>query len=197
MHRVDAILFGVSAIVEQIRRRLSARSPGRGPSHLRAAAVLVPILVSSELGDERLLLTRRSQKMRRQPGDIAFPGGAMDPQDASPLATALRESHEEVGLAANDVTVLGQLDERGTVTGFRITPFVAAVKGPYPFRANHEVEALLEVPIAALRDPSVLQVETRRLRDGSLRDIYHYHYQEHDIWGITGRLIKEFLELIQ
>lgn len=196
-HGLDAILFNMSPIVEQVRRRLSARSPRRGPSHLRAAAVLVPIVVTSELGGESLLLTRRSKKMRRQPGDIAFPGGAMDPHDASPLATALRESHEEVGLAADDVTVLGQMDERGTVTGFRVTPFVASLKGPYPFRANHEVEALLQVPIAALCDPGVLEVETRRFRDGSLRDVYHYHVAGNDIWGITGQLIKEFLELIQ
>ena len=85
----------------------------------------MPIVVNPEPVGERLLLTRRSQTLRRQPGDIAFPGGGVDPEDPSPLATALRESHEEVGLSSDDVTVLGQMDERGTVTGFCITPFVA------------------------------------------------------------------------
>ncbi len=150
-----------------------------------------------ETGGERLLLTRRSQALRRQPGDIAFPGGAVDAEDSSPLATALRESYEEVGLVSDDVTVLGQMDERGTVTGFRISPFVATVEGPYPFRTNHEVEAFFEVPIDALRDPGVLEVEPRRLPDGSIRDVYHYHFEGHDIWGITGQLIKEFLDLIE
>jgi len=187
----------VSSIVEQVRRRLSGRSPGRGPSHLRAAAVLVPIIVTPEAEGECLLLTRRSQRLRRQPGDIAFPGGAVDATDSSPLAAALRESHEEVGLESDDVTVLGQMDERGTVTGFRITPFVATVNGPYPFRTNHEVSALFEVPIDALRDPGVLEIEARRLPDGSVRDVYHYHFEGHDIWGITGQLIKELLELIE
>jgi len=120
----------------------------------------------------------------------------VDPDDDSPLATALRESHEEVGLASDDVTVLGQLDERGTVTGFCITPFVATVVGPYPFHTNHEVDALIEVPVVALTHPDVLEIEQRRLPDGSLRDVYHYHVDGHDIWGITGQLIKEFLDLL-
>lgn len=157
----------------------------------------MPIVVHPGPHGESLLLTRRSQSLRRQPGDIAFPGGTVDPADPSPLATALRESHEEVGLSSDDVTVLGQMDERGTVTGFRITPFVASVAGPYPFRTNDEVDALIEVPIAALKSPDILEVENRHLPDGSRVTVYHYHYQEHDIWGITGRLIKEFLELIR
>lgn len=160
--------------------------------------MLIPIIVdgNSEGKDERLLLTRRSQRLRRQPGDIAFPGGTVDPEDSSPLKTALRESREEVGLVADDVTVLGQMDERGTVTGFRITPFVASLTGPYPFRTNHEVESLIEVPIAALQRPDVVEIESRRLPGGSRRHVYHYHYQGHDIWGITGQLIREFLELL-
>ncbi|GMR22634.1 MAG: hypothetical protein BMS9Abin37_0997 [Acidobacteriota bacterium] len=157
----------------------------------------MPIVVNAELRRESLLLTRRSQSLRRQPGDIAFPGGGVDPDDLSPLATALRESHEEVGLSSDDVTVLGQMDERGTVTGFCITPFVASVAGPYPFRANHEVDALVEVPIDALMVPDILEVENRRLPDGSFLSVYHYHFDGHDIWGITGQLIKDFLELIE
>ena len=159
--------------------------------------MLVPIVVNPGPQGESLLLTRRAQSLRRQPGDIAFPGGRVDPDDPSPLATALRESHEEVGLASDDVTVLGQMDERGTVTGFCITPFVASVAGPYPFRTNDEVDALVEVPIAALTAPDILEVENRRLPDGSSLSVYHYHFDGHDIWGITGQLIKEFLELLE
>lgn len=180
--------------MERVRRRLADHVPKIGPSGLRPAAVLMPILVSSRI--DTLLLTRRSQALRRQPGDIAFPGGSVDPEDASPLATALRESREEVGLDSNDVTILGQMDARGTVTGFSITPFVAAVAGPYPFRTNREVETLIEVPITTLSDPDILEIEKRRFPDGSLRSVYHYHFDGHDIWGITGQLIKEFLELI-
>ena len=121
----------------------------------------------------------------------------MDPEDETPLATALRESHEEIGLVAEDVALVGQMHERGTVTGFRITPFVATVAGPYPFRANHEVAELLEVPIRALTAPGVAEVEKRRLPDGARIDVYHYRYEGDDIWGITGRIIKELLELME
>ena len=88
------------------------------------------------------------------------------------------------------------MDERGTVTGFRITPFVGVIPGPYVFKPNHEVGELLKVPLAALSDPAVLSIETRRVH-GLPRDVYHYRYREHDIWGITGQLVKDFLELIR
>lgn len=176
-----------------LHERLSAREPRSARSELRPAAVLLPLVVHPD--GYRLLLTRRSSRLRRQPGDIAFPGGVIDPRDATPLAAALRESHEEVGLAPDDVTLLGQLDERDTVTGFRITPFVGAVKGPYPFKPNHEVAELMEVPLEALRSPSALRVEKRRFPDGRTRDVFHYAWGKHDIWGITGRLVNELLEL--
>jgi len=181
-------------LVERVRERLSRRVPAPGPPGLRAAAVLIPIVVGPE--GPSLLLTRRAKTLRRQPGDISFPGGAVDPSDATPLAAALRESREEVGLDSRAVTLLGQMDERGTITGFRITPFVGAVLRPYVFAPNHEVGELLSVPIAALSDPAVVSIEQRRLK-GRLRDVYHYRYREHDIWGITGQLVKDFLELIR
>lgn len=142
------------------------------------------------------MLTRRSEALRRQPGDISFPGGAVEPADPSALHAALRESHEEVGVLSEDVSVLGQMDERGTVTGFRITPFVGVIRGPYSFRTNDEVAALIEVPLSRLTSSEALRVERREMPDGSQRDVYHYDYEGHDIWGITGRLIKEFLELV-
>jgi 8-oxo-dGTP pyrophosphatase MutT (NUDIX family) len=181
-------------LVERVREKLSRRPPRKGPPELRAAAVLVPISIADE--GCRLILTCRARTLRRQPGDIAFPGGVVDPADPSPLAAALRESREEIGLAEGDVTVLGQMDERGTVTGFRITPFVGAIPGSYEFRLNHEVAKVLEVPIDDLVRPDALAIERRRWKDGTLRDVYHYRYGEHDIWGITGQLVRDFLELI-
>lgn len=185
---------GVDDLVEAVRKRLQKRVPASAPRGLRPAAVLIPIVVEPE--GHSLLLTRRADTLRRQPGDISFPGGAVDPSDATPLAAALRESREEVGLDSEAVTLLGQMDERGTVTGFRITPFVGAILGPYVFKPNHEVGELLKVPLAALSDPAALSIETRRVH-GLPRDVYHYRYREHDIWGITGQLVKDFLELIR
>ena len=87
------------------------------------------------------------------------------------------------------------MDEHETVTGFRITPFVGAVSGPYPFQSNHEVEELILAPLSALRHEDSLTVEHREHR-GKRIPVYHYRYEHYDIWGITGRLIKELLELI-
>ena len=183
---------GVDAFVDRLKERLRARVPASAPVDLRPAAVLIPLLV--EPSGYSLVLTRRAEMLRRQPGDISFPGGAVDPADETPLAAALRESREEVGLDSRAVTLLGQMDERGTVTGFRITPFVGAVLGPYEFAPNHEVGELLKVPLAALSDPAALSIE-KRLFKGVVRDVYHYHFGAHDIWGITGQLVRDFLEL--
>ncbi len=186
----------MNKLVEVVNKRLSSRTPEIGPSYLRPAAVLVPILVQEAQGKEKLILTRRSELLRRQPGDISFPGGEVEHIDSSLLETALRESREEVGLKAKDVRILGQMEQLGTSTGFCITPFVGCVKGPYPFQINQEVSSLIEVPIADLCSDGVLEVKKRRSPDGAVREVYHYHFRGHDIWGITGRLIKEFLELL-
>lgn len=186
---------GMSPLIERVRDRLRDRVPAKtNAGGLRPAAVLIPIVVDP--GGEALLLTRRADTLRRQPGDISFPGGAVDPSDETPLAAALRESREEVGLDSDAVTLLGQMDERGTVTGFRITPFVGAILQPYDFEPNHEVGGLLKVPLEALSDPNALSIEKRQV-NGRVRDVYHYRYREHDIWGITGQLVRDFLQLIQ
>jgi len=183
------------SIEEHLRERLRNRTPRRlFETDLRPAAVLVPLV--SEPEGHRLLLTRRSSTLRRQPNEISFPGGAIDSRDGSPLEAALRESEEEVGLKRSDVEILGQMDELVTVTGFVITPFVGGVRGPYPFRANHEVAELILVPLASLRQKEVLRVETRAVRPGLEVPVYHYQHGPHDIWGITGRLLKELLALL-
>jgi 8-oxo-dGTP pyrophosphatase MutT (NUDIX family) len=182
----------VDDFVRRLEAKLRRRVPASAPPELRPAAVLIPLLV--EPAGYSLVLTRRAETLRRQPGDISFPGGAIDAGDETPLAAALRESYEEVGLDARAVTLLGQMDERGTVTGFRITPFVGAVLGPYEFAPNHEVGELLKVPLAALADPAALSIEKRLFR-GVVRDVYHYRFGAHDIWGITGQLVRDFLEL--
>jgi 8-oxo-dGTP pyrophosphatase MutT (NUDIX family) len=181
-------------LAEALHRKLASRTPTRvSRQGLRPAAVLIPLVGMPD--EHQLLLTLRASNLRRQPGDISFPGGAIDDGDAGPLAAALRESEEEVGLKASDVRILGQMDERETVTGFRLTPFVGVVKGPYAFRAHHEVAELIRVPLSALRRPDVLQTEYRHHGDRRVK-VYHYLYESHDIWGITGRLIMEFLDLL-
>lgn len=182
-------------LIEALRARLQGRTPGAAvEASLRAAAVLIPLV--SEPDDHRLLLTRRAASLRRQPNEISFPGGVIDAGDPSPLAAALRESREEVGLESSAVDILGQMDEMVTRTGFRVTPFVGAVAGPYPFKPNHEVSELILAPLRKLRAKDALRVETRKLGSGVEIPVYHYLYGGYDIWGITGRLLKELLSLL-
>lgn len=179
-------------ITTALKAGLSQEKAADPPRDLRPAAVLIPVVAEPE--GCKLLLTKRASMLRRQPGDIAFPGGAVDTGDENPLETALRESREEVGLVAKDVGILGRLRERATVTGFWLTPYVGVVNGQYAFKSNEEVAEILLVPFSAL-GTHVRRLEKRELPDGTSRTIYHYQYGPHDIWGITGRLVKEILDI--
>ena len=163
--------------------------------HARPAAVLVPVYPVA--GEEFLVLTRRTDRVEYHKGQIAFPGGARDQGDTSPVETALRESWEEIGLRPADVEVLGQLDDHVTVTGFCITPVVGVIRySPYLFRPNpDEVAELLEVPLRWLLDPA--QGKSRILERGGQRVIdFFWEYQGHIIWGATGRILRGLVELL-
>ena len=169
---------------------------------LRGAAVLVP-LVERE-GGYSLVLTRRAADLRRQPGDIAFPGGMVDPGDPSEVAAALREGREEIGLDPGGVLVLGQLDDRVTVQRFRLVPFVALIPSSAVLRAGPEVDEIFEVPLRTLLHPDCETTEVQRSRklpggtDVVSRVVFRYRYRDrdYDIWGLTARIIRDLLDVI-
>ena len=162
-----------------------------GGERLKPAAVLVPI--QSIEGKEHLILTQRQQSLNSHGGEIAFPGGAIDPADAGPLDTALRESQEEIGLHPRDVKVLGQLDQVTTSSTHLVTPFVGLIPFPYDFCLNKaETEAVFSVPISALLEAECFYVE---IGNGHPRPIDHFRHEGYDIWGATARIIKQLLEL--
>ena len=167
---------------------------------MRAAAVLMPLVARGD--DYRLVLTRRARDLRRQPGQIAFPGGMVEAGDSSEQVAALRESQEEIGLDPASVRILGRLDDRLTVEGFRLVPFVGLIPGGAPLQANHEVETIFEVPLRTLVAPGcetarVEAVPARRngVASGS-RVVFRYRYREYDIWGLTARLIRDLLDVL-
>ncbi|MBE3599281.1 MAG: CoA pyrophosphatase [Limnochordaceae bacterium] len=185
----------VSPYVSALRRALA--SPGRARLELeggRPAAVLVPIY---RPGDEDLLvLTRRTEEVEYHKGQISFPGGAADPEDDGPVATALRESAEEIGLDPRDVEVLGLLDDvLVSHSGFRVTPVAGVVRpGPYRFVPSPaEVAEIVTVPVEWLLEPGHEQVG----HSPSGRPGYVYEHGEHFIWGATGRIIHALLETIR
>lgn len=161
----------------------------------RPAAVLVPLFLKG--GTWHLLFTQRTETVQDHKGQISFPGGRRDPDDPSPLATALREAQEEIGLEPADVTILGQLDEIYTVTQYRISPFVGVIPYPYPFRVNSaEIAGLIEAPLEAFLDPANLEQRERATLVGPPVPVYFYHIGPHTIWGVTARIVKDFLEKI-
>lgn len=161
--------------------------PGR---RLRPASVLVPLVERG--GGLRLVLTRRAALLRHHPGQVAFPGGKQDPDDPTPLAAALREAREEIGL--DGATILGELPSHETVTGFVVTPFVGlVVPGFAPRIDRREVDEVFEVPLAFVLDPANFRVEGRAWH-GQVRHYYVVPYGPHYIWGATARMLRTFAD---
>lgn len=159
---------------------------------LREAAVLVPVV---DRGDRAaILLTRRTANMRTHSGQIAFPGGAVDPEDESVEAAAMREADEEIGLNQSVIEPVGRLPHYLTVTGFRITPVLAVVRSDYTMTLNRqEVDEAFEVPFDFLMDPANHNRESR-VWDGRERHFYTMPYGDYYIWGVTAGILRTLYE---
>lgn len=155
---------------------------------LTPAAVLVP-LVEREHG-LTVLLTRRSDSLRRHSGQVAFPGGRAD-GDETPVETALRETFEEVGVEDRHIRAIGMADTYETGTGFAITPVVAFVRPEFTVtRHEAEVAEVFETPFAFLMDPSNHELRAMRSPDGIERRFYAMPYEERTIWGATAGIVR-------
>lgn len=164
-----------------------------GVSATRPAAVLVPIIDRSE---PMVLLTRRTQELASHAGQVAFPGGKIDPDDETPVAAALREAKEEIGLAPTLVEPLGYLDLYLTFSGFRILPTVGRVAPDFTLTLNpREVTEAFEVPLAFLMTPAN---HLRRSRDwkGIKREYYAMSFEDRYIWGITAGILRNLYERV-
>jgi 8-oxo-dGTP pyrophosphatase MutT (NUDIX family) len=183
---------------EALRSQLTARTAGvRAEWNTRPAAVLLPLYQND--GEWHVLLTERTQTVEDHKGQVALPGGRVDPGDVDRVDTALREAEEEVGLKREHVTVLGQLDELVTVSQYRITPVVGVFAWPYPFKLSmSELTEVFGVPLRWLADPAHLETRQRHpLVPGRPMDIYYFHYPNHLVWGVTARILLNFLEVAQ
>jgi 8-oxo-dGTP pyrophosphatase MutT (NUDIX family) len=160
---------------------------------IRPAAVLIPVVDHPQ---PTVLLTQRSAHLNDHAGQIAFPGGKIDPTDASPLDAALREAEEEIGLSREFIDPIGYLDLYGTGFGFRILPTVARVRPGFNLRINHsEVDDAFEVPLAFLMDPQNHQVHSKEFR-GMERSYYAMPFEERYIWGATAGILRVLYERI-
>ena len=137
-----------------------------------------------------MLLTQRTDGLAHHPGQIAFPGGKMEPNDPSPLATALREANEEIGLDPSLVEPLGYLDTYRTGTGYLVFPVVALVRNGFELRLDpREVADAFEVPLAFLMDTRNHAMHTRTWRGGERR-FYAMPFEQRYIWGATAGILK-------
>jgi len=195
----DCIGYGGSATIETMKQRLRQLLSQRQKRHIVdasriSAAVLLPIYWKQE--EYYLLFTKRTQRVKEHKGQISFPGGAYQEGDGTLANTALRECAEEIGLMAEQVEVLGELDDTiSRTSNFIITPFVALIPWPYHFRMDEgEVEELIEVPISVLLEKGCQHQKTEII-DGEAVTSYFYHYQGRVIWGATARILKQFLDI--
>ena len=162
----------------------------------RTSAVLIPVYKKD--GEYHILFIKRTNTVKTHKGQISFPGGVRDKEDKTLQDTALRESVEEIGLRAEDVKVLGELDDEiSTTSNFIVTPFVGLVPYPYRFMLNKaEVDRLISVPIAALLDKDCLKSDIETIDGGIMVDSYNYYYKGNVIWGATARILNKLLGII-
>ena len=185
-------------MIEAIRERIAAYKPVLLPPDQRPrAAVLLPLYMKD--GRLHVVFTKRSDTVPTHKGEVSFPGGASELQDIDLMATALREAHEEIGLAPEHVSVIGELDEHVTISGFHVSVYVGEVDpamSPYTWRPQElEVAEVLEVPVEHLLDAGNV-VEVPRHREGRLVVMEGFRFGDHVIWGATGRMLRNFLDVI-
>jgi 8-oxo-dGTP pyrophosphatase MutT (NUDIX family) len=194
---VDAAELG-----RRLRRVVRAEVPGtllRGMELPRdrpavPAAVLVAFVMDELPG---VLLTKRNENLARHAGQVSFPGGRIDPTDADAEAAALREATEEIALDRRSVEVVGRLGDFLTGTGFRITPVLGLVPPGLRYHPTPgEVDAVFELPIDVLLDPSAPRQE-RQERDGIMRDVWVWPHPQHYIWGATAAILVHLAERLR
>jgi 8-oxo-dGTP pyrophosphatase MutT (NUDIX family) len=162
----------------------------------RRAAVLVPLFEAH--GETYLAFIRRASTLRAHSGEIAFPGGRVEPGESFPVVTALRETQEEIGLDPASIEVLGLLPPVFTVvSNYLITPVVAYLPsglGTLKLQSSEVTEVIL-APLRRLSDPAIARTE-QWSRSGRVRTVYFYTYDTYQIWGATGRMLAALLELL-
>ena len=160
---------------------------------VKPAAVLIAVI---ERDEPMVLLTQRTAHLKQHAGQIAFPGGKIDATDATPLAAALREADEEVGLAASAVEPIGYLDVYMTTLGYRIVPVVARVRPGFTLTLNPgEVEDAFEVPLSFMMEVANHQTHSREWQ-GMMRSYYAIPFGERYIWGVTAGIFRNLQQRV-
>ncbi len=181
-----ALALTEATLREPLRRVLGARPIQRiPPGDARPASVLVPLFERD--GEAHVWLVRRPRTMRRHAGQVAFPGGKADAADGSPLVTALREAHEELGIPGDAVDVLGPLDEMNTRTGFAISPFVGWLAAGVPIVPNAgEVDRAFAAPVRAFLEPPA-----------GVPPFHGWTIDGELVWGATAHIVRGLVDIVR
>ena len=179
---------------ERLQQNLATHQPLEIAGQYPDAAVLVAI--SDDPHNPQLLLTKRAQHLAIHSGEVAFPGGKRDQEDASLLATALREAEEEVALAQSAFQFFGCLDQRITRTDIRVTPFVGVIPAAIKLKAYPgELDSLFYTPLDFFLNPENLHIDKVPYQ-GELRHIPRFDYGQYSIWGVTAMIIVDLMNTI-
>ncbi len=184
-------------MIEAIRQALAGREPSfDAVDGARPAAVLVPLQYHD--GDWHVILNVRSQHVGLHQGEIAFPGGKLEPADRDMLACALRETWEEMGISPGDVDVLGPLDPIMTRTNYIVWPSVGVIPHPYAYTVDEgEVAEVIEIPLTYLLSESPVRREARLGPGGQLVERVAYAHNEHLVFGATAWILTQLVEIAQ
>jgi 8-oxo-dGTP pyrophosphatase MutT (NUDIX family) len=184
----------IENVIEKLREALTKREVFHvSDSKTKVAAVLVPIFLNA--GQYHLLFIQRTERVKDHKGQIAFPGGTYQNADGFLLNTALRETEEEIGLAQDDVEVIGELDDTIVPANYVISPFVGLIPYPYDFKLDKwEVEELIKTPIEALLNSNCFSKGTIMWRGHEMERMF-FKYGNKIIWGATCEILKQFVEI--
>lgn len=173
--------------------RVAAHEPTAAVDGDREAAVLVPVIDRPD--GYHLLFTKRAEHLGEHPGQMSFPGGGREPVDSSLEATATREAHEEIGLKPSEADVRGRLDDIPTVSNYAVRPFIAAIPDREYVPDEEEVAEIAVLSLSELTASENYESERREHANyGSVR-IHYFRVDGYTVWGATGRMLVQFLEL--
>ncbi len=185
--------------IKTIKKTLNTRQPGiikDANSSLRHAGVLIPVLEDDSL--LHVLFTKRTQQVSDHKGQVSFPGGSIDDDDVSMEATALRETHEEIGLKNEDIEILGRIDDAHTkASNFVIHPYVGFIQYPYEFiLSKAEVERIITIPLSIFHPDNTSYHLNSFEYQGIMHDGPAYKFFNDIVWGATARIMKNFMEIM-
>ncbi len=195
--RISDLCHSQEKLIQHIRDKLNKHQHKEyiyTKTQWQDAAVLIPLFFKD--GEAHLLFTKRTESLPHHKGQISFPGGKFDSADKNLEKTAIRETCEEIGLKKDDINILGKTDKFLTNTHFLVQPYFGSFPYPYDFKINTgEIDRLIEVPILHLLNEDFFNIKFISYND-QLWPIHYYHYNSDVIWGVTGFLLSNFLNII-